>query len=283
METLEDHVTKCNFATATCSTPKDNRQFLTRPSTKGNREEGTAAYTNCELVQSNPSLGKVKNDGKNERENDEYPHVYDHVYENQCTLRDTPPTGYRQDTVSKCIKEISELKTALASMQRVVDALKTTQCILRDKEVLVVTVAEFASKKTSSTSFLSQMFYAYHSGGYKMRLQVFPGGNKEGRGSHVSVLVRLVKGPCDNKLRWPFAGTVTIQLLNQLADENHVCRQVSCNKSDNKFPGSDVGVNKFITHSELCSSSSGQVQYLRDDTIHFMVGVVNNRKAATLV
>ena len=67
----------------------------------------------------------------------------------------------------------------------------------------------------------SKAFYTSVSG-YKMCLGVFPGGNGEGRGMHISLFIHLMKGESDSQLKWPFRGSVVIEMLNQQADHTHL-------------------------------------------------------------
>ena len=66
----------------------------------------------------------------------------------------------------------------------------------------------------------SRSFYT-HAGGYKMCIEVFPKGKNEGKDSHISIYIYMMKGEHDDTLKWPFRGDITIQLLNQLEDECH--------------------------------------------------------------
>ena len=68
----------------------------------------------------------------------------------------------------------------------------------------------------------SKAFYTSSVSGYKMCLGVFPGGNGEGRGTHVSLFIHLMKGESDLELKWPFRGSVVIEMLNQQADHTHL-------------------------------------------------------------
>ena len=43
----------------------------------------------------------------------------------------------------------------------------------------------------------------------------------QGEGTCVSVGAHLMKGENDNHLPWPFTGKLTVELLNQLEDDNH--------------------------------------------------------------
>ena len=64
-----------------------------------------------------------------------------------------------------------------------------------------------------STSYFTRPFYT-HRNGYKMQLNVHP--CKENKS--ISVFCNLMKGENDDHLRWPYKGTITISLLNQLQD-----------------------------------------------------------------
>ena len=63
-------------------------------------------------------------------------------------------------------------------------------------------------------------FYT-HSQGYKMCTRVAPQGVGNGERTHVSVHFYLMRGEYDDKLSWPFRGSVTIELVNQLENRNH--------------------------------------------------------------
>ena len=57
--------------------------------------------------------------------------------------------------------------------------------------------------------------------GYKMSIGVDADGNSGGHGTSVSLLVYLLRGEFDDHLKWPFRGSVTIQLLNERRDGGH--------------------------------------------------------------
>ena len=60
-----------------------------------------------------------------------------------------------------------------------------------------------------------------------MCLGVYANGNGDGKGTHVSVGVHLMKGENDDHLPWPLTGKVTIELLNQLDDTNHYTKTLT--------------------------------------------------------
>ena len=59
-----------------------------------------------------------------------------------------------------------------------------------------------------------------------MCLEVYANGCGEEKGTHLSVLVKMVHGEFDDQLKWPFRGKVFVKLLNQNEDSNHIVRAV---------------------------------------------------------
>ena len=72
----------------------------------------------------------------------------------------------------------------------------------------------------SGESFHSPGFYISPVG-YKMCIKVDCNGYGISKGTHVSVYAYLMRGENDDHLPWPFTGTVTVELLNQLEDDSH--------------------------------------------------------------
>ena len=101
-------------------------------------------------------------------------------------------------------------------------------------------------------------------------MQIFVWAN--GNGTHVSVRAFLLHGDNDDHVPWPFTGTVTIELLNQLDDKNH---HYMTAKVVNKERSSDLIVEHlcYISHSDLCYNEAENCQYLKDDCLYFRVTV----------
>ena len=137
------------------------------------------------------------------------------------------------------------------------------------KESMTFRLTEYQNKKENNEEFYSPSFYTGH--GYYMNVWVYAYGNGSGEGSHVSVYAYFLKGKYDTKLKWPFAGTVTITLLNQERDDDHYENIMTISSTENLKPGTAIdnwGYPKYIPHSELNSKP-----YLRDDTLYFKVSV----------
>ena len=63
-------------------------------------------------------------------------------------------------------------------------------------------------------SFRSKPFYT-HFGGYKMHLKVDGYGSGGQKGRHLCVAIVLMKGPFDDRLKFPFQGEITVQLIKE--------------------------------------------------------------------
>ena len=78
--------------------------------------------------------------------------------------------------------------------------------------------------KNNNNFILSNPFFTFKEG-HLMIMRVYPNGFGTGKGTHISVVFLLMKGPHDDELEqsghWPLRGTFTIELLNQLNDSNH--------------------------------------------------------------
>ena len=125
----------------------------------------------------------------------------------------------------------------------------------------------------------SQPFYTSNKG-YKMSLSVSPTGLSN---NHVSVCVKLMSGEHDNHLRWPIKGTLKIQLMNLVEDNNHTdlvemlfdgaednssCQRVLAG-SVSRF---GILSDKFISHKSLTEFDSRKNKCLhKDDTLFLRV------------
>ena len=112
--------------------------------------------------------------------------------------------------------------------------------------------------KTANEKIYSPAFYT-NPGGYKMCISVNANGNGDGRGTHVSVYAHVMKGENDDLLTWPFTGTVTVVLLNQLEDKNHYSipiRFVPDNDTSKRvvneeIPNTGYGFSRYISHTNM--------------------------------
>ena len=150
---------------------------------------------------------------------------------------------------------------------------------LKDEEPMVFKVTGYTAKKATDNWFCSDSFYT-SPGGYKMCIQVIPNGTTS-KGTHVSVDAALLEGAYDASLSWPFMGTVTFTLLNQLADDNHHIQSIECKNNDILIVGKRIP--RFISHAALPYNSVKNTQYLKNDTLYFRTSVKVTRRKPWLV
>ena len=139
-------------------------------------------------------------------------------------------------------------------------------------------MTEYSKHKRADEDWYSPPFYT-GPGGYKMCLRVYANGNGAGAGTHVSVFVYLMRGEHDDQLTWPFQEDITIQLVNQNSDQDHVedtfafddrvaaNEAVSGRVTVGERAKKGWGKQKFISHTQLESTE----QYLINDCIKFRV------------
>ena len=150
---------------------------------------------------------------------------------------------------------------------------------LKDGEPMVFKVTGYTAKKAINDVFCSDSFYT-SPGGYKMCIRVAPNGTTS-KGTHVSVDAALLVGAYDASLSWPFVGTVTFTLLNQLADNNHHILSIECKNNDFLIGGKYIA--QFISHAALPYNSVKNTQYLKNDTLYFRTSVEVTRRKPWLV
>ncbi len=169
-------------------------------------------------------------------------------------------------------EENAQLHLLLATKE--VLRLKKTQL---QNNALTFRIKKFEKHKLEKKDFYSPPFHT-SGAGYKMCIGVCANGNGDGEGTHVSVFSHLMKGDNDDSLSWPFTGTVTVELLNQLENKNNH-KWTTTLPADEEYSqrvvdgerGEGYGWRKFISHADLAHKPLTNIQYLKDDTLIFRV------------
>lgn len=133
-------------------------------------------------------------------------------------------------------------------------------------------LSKFSELKSGSKQFNIPSFYS-HPGGYKLSSTIYANGQNHYRGKSISLFAFCDQGENDDDLDWPFKGTITIELLNQLEDDNHFARNLT--KSNNRVTNErglaelGYGFHDYIRHTELTHNPLLNRQYLKDDCLFF--------------
>ena len=141
----------------------------------------------------------------------------------------------------------------------------------------------FEKHKNYCTTWYSPTFNT-HIGGYNMCFWVNANGQGDGKGTHLSLAVYMMKGDFDSHLKWPFRGEITVELVNQKdGGENHVGKPLEytstilddSNKSFQRVTDGNTakigwGLAKFIAHTDLYKPEEDK-EYLLNDTLIFKI------------
>ena len=143
------------------------------------------------------------------------------------------------------------------------------------------TISEYSKRKQFNNQYYSPPFTTSPQG-YTLCLKVFANGDGSGEGSHLSLYACVMKGQHDDRLQWPFTGTIIIVLFNWLKDKRHhkMALPIDTNSDFVRVTEGEYGMNwgydQFISHSSLTSSTT-DTQYLYHDCIRVRVqAIVDN-------
>ena len=138
------------------------------------------------------------------------------------------------------------------------------------------TLRDFNHLKKYALVWRSDSFYS-HPRGYKLSVEIHPGGCGYCKGTHMSLHVRVMRGPYDDALEWPFLATVTIEALygptNQWRTVSISAFKVTDSTVCTGKPAAGsignqgVGSNDTLTHEEC-------VKYVHRDWIRFRASVM---------
>ena len=141
------------------------------------------------------------------------------------------------------------------------------------------TIFGYSKRKQFNNQYYSPPFTTSPQG-YRLCLLVYANGYGDGKDSHLSIYAYIMKGQHDNRLQWPFAGTIIIELLNWLEDKGHYKGTIPIDTNMNfvrvtegKY-GEAIGYREFIPHSSL--NSSANPQYLYQDCLCVRVQAIAN-------
>lgn len=125
--------------------------------------------------------------------------------------------------------KISQLQNTVDNLSNTVDTLSLT---CAEYEILIKELQErrtdgtivwkidnfmktvMAAKRGGDTSIYSLPFYSAPDG-YKMSVKIYPNGSGEGKGTHISLFLAIMKGEHDDILTWPFNQKFTFEIIGK--------------------------------------------------------------------
>ena len=151
------------------------------------------------------------------------------------------------------------------------------------KPLLEFTLTKFSKRKQSDNEYYSPAFYT-HEQGYKICIQVRVNGFGSGKGSHISVFIKHMKGEHDDQLHWPFQGDVLLEILNWREDNGHYKKRIECidvhqlytnRVTETNMANCGWGEHKYIPHTSLIHDPTTNTEYVQDDCLRLRVSAVN--------
>ena len=114
---------------------------------------------------------------------------------------------------------------------------------------------------------LSDKFYS-HNGGYAFKLLIRYYGE---RYNDIGAYLCLVEGENDDQLSWPVKVFVTLELLNQAGNDNHLQRCIAL-----KFTKGDrveKDINESLIMYAVLEKTGDNLKYLLNDCLKFRISV----------
>ena len=133
-------------------------------------------------------------------------------------------------------------------------------------------VPYFTEKMKNREKWYNSTFIAYEE--CQIRLRIDAGGHGDGRGTHISIFLKVMKDSNDN-LYFLRNGYFVIELISQAMIAPHKLRIVvpynaSCRTCGNKVT-KGIGTTYWLGFTDFVSIESARAYYLRDDKLHFRV------------
>ena len=167
------------------------------------------------------------------------------------------------------LKKTQENEAKIKDLQRQIEQKVE---VLQKHTVLQFGMPNFRQHKDKMDYWYSPPLYVYP-GGYKFCIAVCANGLGSGTGTYVTVYLYSMKGEFDTQLQWPAKSTITLQLLNQERDQDHIT--VTENFEWRKPAGDRDFVAyfkcQFTAHKDLDYNPQKGTCYLKNDHLLFRV------------
>lgn len=268
---LDTHLKRCAFADIEC--PFSHLGCISRPIRKDLAEHEEASIQ-LHLNLATKKIKELEESIEEETQNQE----------KKITTAITDVKSIVQLQKKETKRHIDRrLETHEEELENKLQAVRTRIISEQRQPPVLFRLSDFLDFQEDDEDWHSPAFYT-HLGGYRMCLRIYTNGNSDVRGTHLSCYIYLMRGEYDEQLEWPFRGTIYIELLNQLEDDNHHEENVTFSTSDSKNynirvkKGSmgitGLGKSKFINQSELGLKMTLKRQYLKDDCLFFRISNV---------
>lgn len=241
--------------------------------------------TEKELTKLKQKLAEVIKE--NQQKGEELERLKQKVDQTECRLLDQERRFNEQIQLLK--REFSrhdQPTTASAQQQEAKPTVTNTiasQGQPDNKDVWEFTVDRFTERKTSKAKWESPVMMTPR--GYKLLLEVWPNGQNEGRGTHVSVWLQYQREEGD-EMKWPARVTMNLELLKQSWVPGNTRKMIimesfdiECDKYTSKRRYHLIGTfsNTLIAHKTLSENQ----QFLKDDSLKMKITLLKEQPIET--
>ena len=196
---------------------------------------------------------------------------------NSKVEENTEQAGALQTGIDQCTTAINQVNGLLNEVGLKVDilAVRSINGILIWKVNEVEKRIDEARTGKILSLYSPPFFTSLH--GYRMCLRLYLDGDGQGKGSHVSLFLVIMKSDYDDLLSWPFKQKVTLYLLNQQDPYNtraHIAQAFRPTETSTSFQkpkgpfNTASGFPRFAPIAKLYDRS-----YVQDDCMYFKVKI----------
>ena len=118
--------------------------------------------------------------------------------------------------------------------------------------------------------------------GYSLQVDVWPNGQNEGKGTHMSVWMQYVY-KAEDKKKWPAKITMTLEFFNQYRGsekwQNPIMESfnILCDQYKNRYNCIGTFGDKLISHKTLGENHRKRLQFLKDDSLKLRITLLDER------
>ena len=117
----------------------------------------------------------------------------------------------KQEGNSKRLDRVTE--TMERNKKEIELQINTFEMLYTPSPPFYFTLYNFQHYRKVDYHWESKPFYTFPRG-YKLSITIYPNGMRKGKGTHVSLFISIIRGEFDDQLKWPFIGTITLELFN---------------------------------------------------------------------
>ena len=289
---LQEHLKTCPYEQIYCKIPGCNGKF-TRADERGHEEKNTLKHIALLSSAVHPTEDCVSRS--------EFQQAIDEKMLEAIEKAERENTLLKQELLQSQAK-IEDLRKEIVKItekfQKHLQVFSQQAKLLAGDTPYFFTVSDFKERRLTNSTWYSPPMYIQN--GPKFTIALLPNGpsiaatitNQQQK--YVSLALWGMPGESDDRVKWPVACTIIVELRNQLGDLKHyrvACGfHMECPLTGRKQIGYFVKPpNKleFISHAGLDFNTRNQTQYLKNDCLHLLVSIethsdVYRRRNATI-